>query len=181
MKQKHFIPFFLMLLCINCMRPTHSRKTQEAIIDVTNERLYLAPLINKTGFEKMPNWPQTSHEQKALLKNLSTIWKELKSEFRRCEKFSNYKIVENDEDPSIRISITLNESTINNDSLFIPVEMQVERIPDGKFYIYTISTSAIIPLLNSANSNTLYNFGTMLSGYRRNFPYQSIVSFFYAH
>lgn len=170
-----FTLFFLLCFC------TSSRKNRgiEATIPVENERIYIAPLINQTGIEKMQGWPENYYEQNALLKNLTLIWKRLKSELQRCEKFGYYTVVDNDEHPTVRVSITLDKIEVTPDSLLIPVNMQIEHIPTTKFLLYTVPTASSVPLKNSSDLTSYAWLQSILSEYRRIFPYKFVVSFFY--
>ena len=151
--------------------------TDEATIPVAYERLYLAPLVSEAGLENLEGWPQDPAQQEVLLKTVSDIWNKLKAEFRKCEKLGLYEMVENSEDPSMRISVIIISAQLNGDSLRMPVRLQAERIPDGQRYIYTIPAIAQTP----RQENKFHFWGLLLSQYRRNFPYKSIVSFFYSH
>jgi hypothetical protein len=151
----------------------------EATIPVENERLYIAPLINQTGIEKMKKWPQNYTEQNSLLTNFTLIWKQLKSEFQRCEKYGYYTVVDNDEHPTVRVSITLDKIELTSDSLLIPVNMQVEQIPSAKFLLYTVPTSSPVPQKISSDQSSYIWLESILSEYRRLFPYKFVVSFFY--
>jgi hypothetical protein len=174
----NFASIFVILI-ITCS--SHKRDSRNAIatISVENERIYIAPLINQTGIEKVDGWPQSEYEQKVLLKQFTILWELLKSELQRCEKYGYYTVVEDDQNPSVRISITLDKFQLTEDSLLIPVNMQVEHIPDAKFFIYTLPTSSKLPSNLSRNQSSIQKLGMILSEYRRKFPYQLIVSFFY--
>jgi hypothetical protein len=151
----------------------------QATIPVENERIYIAPLINQTGIEKMKKWPQNYTEQNSLLKNFTLIWKQLKSELQRCEKYGYYTVVDNDEHPTVRISITLDKIELTSDSLLIPVNMQVEHIPSAKFLLYTVPTSSPVQQKVSSDHSSYIWLESILSEYRRLFPYKFVVSFFY--
>lgn len=179
---KHcFLYFSLLVMFIFHECSIHGRgdKNAKAIIPVENERIYIAPLINQTSIEKTEGWPQNQHEQKVLLKNFTSLQNQLKSEFRRSEKFGYYTVVENDQNPTIRVSITLDKLQLTEDSLQIPINMQVEHIPDAKFLIFTIPASSSIPENISAKKSSASKLGLILTEYRRKFPYHLIVSFFH--
>lgn len=171
--------FILIIFTSDCSIHGRTGSSTTATIPVENERIYIAPLINQTGIEKTEGWPRTSYEQRMLLKHFTTIWNQLKSELRRCEKFGYYTVVENDQNPTVRISITLDKLLLTADSLLIPVNMQVEHIPDAKYFIYTLPTSSGLPSDISEKNSLTLKLGLILSEYRRRFPYQLIVSFFY--
>ncbi|HEX2959490.1 MAG TPA: hypothetical protein VHO70_21830 [Chitinispirillaceae bacterium] len=170
-----FPALFLLLFC------SSSRKSRsiEAAIPVENERIYIAPLINQTGIEKIKVWPQNYNEQNSLLKNFTFIWKQLKSELQRCEKFGYYTVVDNDEHPTVRISITLDKIVLTSDSLLIPVNMKVEHIPTAKFFMFTLPTASPTPQKISADQPSIIWLESILSEYRRLFPYKFIAGFFY--
>jgi hypothetical protein len=172
------LDIYLVILC-NCIAPRRNVIEGIATIPVEHERLYLAPLKNDVSLESLESWPQEPAKQKILLKNISDIWKKLKSEFIRCEKFGLYKIVEDTEHPTVRISVTL-ISIEENSSLSIPVRLEVERLPDGHHSVYTVPAYAAAPV--SKKDTNPFNYANRLfSNYRRNFPYIQIVSFFYPH
>ncbi len=168
-----------MLILLFCCTGGRKQRGIDTTIPIENERIYIAPLINQTGIEKLKGWPQNTIEQNSLLKNFTLIWKQLKSELQRCEKFGYYTVVENDEHPTVRLSIMLDKIELTPDSLLIPVNMQVEQIPTAKFLLYTIPTSASVPQKISSDQSSYIWLESLLSEYRRLFPFKFVVSFFY--
>jgi hypothetical protein len=177
MKNYRFYILTVLILFFYCAGGKKHRGI-EATIPIENERLYIAPLINQTGIEKMSGWPQNYVEQNSLLKNFTFIWNQLKSELQRCEKYGNYTVVDNDEHPTVRVSITLNNIELTSDSILIPVNIQVEQIPTAKFLLYIIPTSSPVPRKISSDQSYIW-FESILTEYRRLFPYQFFAGFFY--
>ncbi|MDO5575638.1 MAG: hypothetical protein Q4F84_01050 [Fibrobacter sp.] len=175
--------FFLLsisILCVcSCTASIENLPESTAAIPVQNETLYLAPLQNDVYLENINFWPSDPSRQKILLKNFSDIWKLLKKEFVRCEKFGFYKMVEESEHPTARISVTLLSVQEENDSLFIPVKLEIEHIADGINSIYTVPACAALP--QKQKNKPLRYLNKAFSDYKRNFPYEQIVSFFYPH
>lgn len=173
------LPGIYLLVYCSCIASRRNVTEGVATIPVEHERLYLAPLKNDVSLENLDFWPQEPSKQKILLKNISDIWKKLKSEFKRCEKFGLYKMVDDTEHPTVRISVTL-ISVEESDSLSIPVRLEVERLPDGHHSIYTVPAYASVPV-SKKDSEPFSYANRLFSDYRRNFPYIHIVSFFYPH
>lgn len=173
MKKNILFLFLLFFLCT----PKHVR-FEPAIIPAAYEKLYLAPLISEAQLEQLKGWPVDAPTQQILMNYILEIKENLKEEFLRCEKFGYYEMVEDTEsNPTMRISVTLLNADLQNDTLKIPVNMRVERLPDGKEFIYSlpaISTS-------SKSDDPLHFLGSLLHNYKQRFPYKELVSFFYPH
>lgn len=152
----------------------------EAAIPVVDERLSLSPLISEARMEDLPNWPKNPREQKILLKNFNKIWGEVLAEFRRCQKLGLYIMVEDTDNPTIRISIVLTDIEYINDTLYLPVRLQVERLRDDQRFIYTLPAKASVGTPMKKASPYHY-YGVLLTKYRKKFPHKDIVSFFYRH
>lgn len=163
-----------------CLPPPKIETFAEAAISVSQERLSLSPLISEARLQDLPNWPDDPKQQKILMHNLNDIWVELLSEFRRCQKFGLYSMVEDNDNPTFRISIILATIELQNDTLLLPVRLQAERLRDDQRFVYTLpaQASAGPPPDKSAS---FHYYGLLLSRYRRNFPIRDIVSFFYRH
>ena len=167
-----------LLFSLSCVHQVHNRPELEpATIPVENERLYLAPLVVEASLENLSGWPQDPTRQKILLKTVNDIWNRLKGEFRRCEKLGLYEMVEDTQNPSMRISVTIISAEIVDDTLRMPVRLQAERLPDGQKFIYSIPALATAP----SHENDFHFLGLLLGDYKRNFPGKLLVSFFYPH
>lgn len=178
---KTFLSLLLTISIIGFCSCTASIKnlpdSSTAAIPVKNETLYLAPLQNDVHLENIELWPSDPSKQKILLKKFSDIWKLLKKEFVRCEKLGFYRMVEESEHPTARISVTLLSVHEENDSMFIPVKLEIERLTNGINSIYTIPVCAALP----KRHKTFHYLNKTFSDYKKNFPYEQIVSFFYPH
>jgi hypothetical protein len=89
-------------------------------------------------------------------------------DLRDCEDF---------EAPTMIISVVISSAELVEDTLYMPIRLQAERIPDGQHFIYTIPAHAHTP----KQTNDFHRIGLLLSNYKRSFPYKLLVSFFYAH
>lgn len=151
-----------------------------ATISVVDERLNLSPLVSEAHIEKLPEWPTAPEQQKILLKNFDDIWNKLHAEFRRCQKYGLYRMVDDNDNPTVRISVVLSEVTMTADTLSMPLRLQAERLRDDQRFIYTIPAKAYISS-SDRSVQPFHYYGQLLSAYRRNFPVRDIVSFFYQH
>ena len=156
------------------------RPTGTATIPVMHERLYLSPLTNESPIERLPGWPAESYRQKILLRSFREVSDKLNSEFIRCEKYGLYTMVSDAGEATVRISVTLLPYTFTNDTLKMPVRLQAERIPDGQKYIYSLDAFATAPP-GFGSSDSFHRLGLLFSDYRRHFPCDTLVSFFYSH
>lgn len=167
---------FIAVLFLSCS-PKRLR-FEPAIIPAAYEKLYLAPLISESQMEQLESWPHDASTQQILMNYILGIQELLKEEFLRCEKFGYYQMVEDTEsNPTMRISVTLLKADLRNDTLKIPVNMRVERLPDGKEFIYSLAAISSSP----KKSNPLSYLKSLLHKYKQRFPYKELVSFFYPH
>jgi len=173
-----YIFCYLWLLLFWQCTPPQQRYDGPTTIPVENERICLAPLVIRAELESIDGWPNDPIRQKIILRQLTGIWNKLLAEFHRCEKLGLYQMVDDHEDPTVRISITLISNEFKSDTLYIPVRLQAESLHDGRRYIYTLQAKA---WSKNKKSNSYHYIGRLLSQYRKNFPYRSLVSFFYPH
>lgn len=167
-------------LALFCTIPPKIVTYVSATIPVVDERLSLSPLISEAHLEKLPEWPSNPEQQKILLEAFDDIWNKLLAEFRRCQKYGFYTMVDDNDNPTIRISVTLTDFEFNNDTLKMPIRLQAERLSDDQRFIYKVPATAAITS-SQRNANPYHFYGQLLSEYRRCFPYKILVSFFYRH
>ena len=176
--------FGIIIICfvfsLGCTMPPPDETYVEAAIPVTEERISLSPLISEAQIEKLPDWPADPSQQRILLNSLNGIWNLLLAEFRRCQKYGLYTIVDDNDNPTMRISIVLTPFTYNNDTLSLPVRLQAERLRDDQRFTYTLPAFAYLPP-PGRKLQSYHFYGQLLTDYRRRFPYAVLVSFFYRH
>ncbi|MBN1578795.1 MAG: hypothetical protein JW913_19705 [Chitinispirillaceae bacterium] len=168
-------------LLAGCMPPHRSETyVAAATIPVADERLCLSPLISEAQVEHLPDWPSDPQQQKILLKTFDEIWERLQAEFRRCQKYGLYTMVDDYDNPTVRISVILTTVQFVKDTLSMPVRLQAERLRDDQRFIYTLPAIAVIQSEKKA-SQPFHYYGQLFSDYRRRFPYTVLVSFFCRH
>jgi len=163
-----------------CMPQRRIDTYVEATIPVAEERLSLSPLIMEATFEHLTGWPRDPERQKILLENFTDIWKKLLSEFRRCQKYGLYTVVDDNADPTIRIAVVVSSVEIRNDTLFMPGRIEAERLRDDQRFTVTVPVVATVS--GSAKSHEPFHYyGNLMSDYSRRFPFTELVSYFYRH
>jgi len=172
---RNILLFIAVVFCF--CSPKHLR-IEPAIIPAAYEKLYLAPLISEAQMEQLDGWPYDAPTQQILMNYILGIQELLKEEFLRCEKHGYYEMVEDTEScPTMRISVTLLKADLRSDTLKMPVNMRVERLPDGKEFIYSLTAISTSP----KKRNPLAYLESLINNYRQRFPYKELVSFFYPH
>ena len=175
---------FLLSVCVSflvsCVSSGKIVTYVAATISVVDERLSLSPLVSEARIEELPEWPSAPDQQKILLKNFDDIWNRLLAEFRRCQKYGLYRMVDDNDNPTVRISVVLSEVTMTGDILSMPIRLQAERLRDDQRFIYTIPARAHTSS-SDRSTKPFHYYGRLLSAYRRDFPFRDIVSFFYQH
>jgi hypothetical protein len=151
-----------------------------AAIPVAEERLSLSPIISEVETGNLPGWPSDPNQQKILLKTFNEIWLRLLSEFRRCQKYGLYAMVEDNDNPTMRISVTITAMELVGDTLSMPIRLQAERLRDDQRFSYTLPVKAYASS-QKREENPFHYYGQLFADYRRSFPYKVLVSYFYEH
>jgi hypothetical protein len=167
------------LFCV-CTPVRRSNTYVAAAIPVVDERLSVSPIISEVATQNLPEWPTDPARQQILLQTFNDIWQRLQSEFRRCQKYGLYTMVEDNDNPTIRISVVITAIELHNDTLSMPIRLQAERLRDDTRFIYTLPATAVVPP-RKRNRQPFYYYGQLLSRYAHTFPYGVLVSFFYEH
>ena len=177
MKNNLFIVVVVLIQIASCVSNRVIVRTDPPTIPVPNERLYLAPIILNADLGQLDGWPEDQAQQKVLLENFTDMHKKIKAEFRRCEKFGMYTVVDDTGNPTVRISIEILSADLTNDTLKMPVQLQAEKLHSDQKYIYSLPVSA-----STENQQNRFRYsGMLLTNYKRLFPYNLLVSFFYSH
>lgn len=168
------ILFFI--LSINCS--SHLVNQNSRAIIITHQNLYLAPIEGLDILESNKLWPKNNRLKIFLLNSMEQLYKNLLSEFRRCEKFGLYTMVDSTLSSTITINLTIQTSEQKHDTLFIPIIISTHHIASKKTESHSIESIGICP--QDSSMTPLQMLGSTLADYQRNFPYQKIVKTFYA-
>lgn len=151
-----------------------------AAIPVADERLSLSPIISEAATDNLPDWPNDPRQQEILLRTFNGIWSRLLAEFRRCQKYGLYTIVEDNANPTMRISVTITAMELAGDSLSMPIRLLAERLRDDQRFSFTLPVKAKTSGPKK-DYQPFHYYGNLLAGYARTFPYRVLVSYFYEH
>ena len=170
-------PLVMMLLCTPA--PREERAAAALVIPSVNERIWVAPLIDKCELEQLPGRPRDSVEKSILKRQFDEISVNLLAEFRRCEKFGLYQTVDDSLRATMRVFVTLFPGTLTRDTLTLPVTLHVESKPASKRYDATFYAVAPVPA-TERETNPFHYAGILQGELCTSFPYRKIVYLFYS-
>jgi hypothetical protein len=165
----------MFLLLLTCTLPPGNTPEQEHITTPPAEKIYIAPIVNNAHFQLLPGWPRDPQKESAILNNIINIRKQLKSMVKSSECLDKFEEVEDNEQPSMRISVIIKSAIIKGDSLQIPVQVEIERISDGMIKSYSINSTAVMEKSDPKKTETLVEH--LFTVYYKKFPYITVLSF----
>jgi hypothetical protein len=165
----------MLLLLFKCTPPPGNYPAQEHVTTPLMEKIYIAPIVNNANFQLLPGWPFNPQKESAILNNIANIQKQLKSIVKSSECSDKFAVVEDSEQPSMRISIIIKSALIKGDSLQIPVQVEIERISDGMIKSYSINSSAVIEKSDIKKTEPLVE--RLFTVYYKKFPYATVLNF----
>jgi|GEM_PF-1084485 len=162
-----------------CTPPPQAVKPQGSQkINIQHEKLIILPFTGLETFARMSGWPSDSGEIAALVSMLAPLYDDLVAEFRRCEKFGMYTVVDSLHGPTVVVQPQFAFEAVRNDSLFIRVILNIEnKATEKKASIEIRAWGLFDPSMR--NARPLNRIGLALASYRRLFPYKKAVAFFY--
>jgi len=169
-----------MFLLVNIFQCGSRGPTQKSdTIDIKHQNVYLRPLEGIDMVKTSTFWPENRDIEKILLEYMQEMWNNLLVEFRRCEKYGLYKMVDSSGAPTVVITVKIGSSKIRNDTLSMPVTIKTFIKSMKQTYTLSVDAYGIGSQDSTSESNQLYYLGAMFADYKRKFPYQKAVSAFY--
>ena len=157
------------------MTPSHSAV---AAIPVAGEKIFVGPPLDSSNIRGLDGWPDDKSSQDLLLINYRTMYKNLLVEFRRSEKFGLYEIVDDSLAATTVISPVLLRSSLNKDTLTLPVCLTVKQRGSKKVVVHTIPARGVYRA-HSKPKSPFHFLDALLADFCRTFPYKSAVGAFY--
>ena len=157
--------------------PGENRTGAQSSVPAENERLWIAPFINKTRLEDLEGWPRDSLERSILRRHVDGIGKKLLSEFRRCEKYGLYKMVDDSSSATMRLLVTLDGYTRTKDTLTVPVLLHVASRSNPRVYDFIFYPCAG-GVTDKNGSSPFHYAGDLVAELCSSFPYREIVYHF---
>ncbi|MCU0609182.1 MAG: hypothetical protein MUF22_05400 [Chitinispirillaceae bacterium] len=174
------LPFLACTIIIGVCSAAQPAKNRDSVfIYAVNERVWLAPLENNTGITLINEWPEDTMLGSVLLRHFDDIHEGVAAEFRLCEKFGLYAMVEDSGQATTRVKVILDGFSRAGDSLIINVECLIDqRVQHNKVRLKYHSAAYAPP--PDKNTGKYQYSGMILANYRSSFPYRDIVYPFYS-
>ena len=148
------------------------------MVSLANEKVLVGGLTDSSALQTLDGWPADPATQKLLLSHFDELRRSLIAEFRRCEKFGYYEVVDDSAAASVRILITLRPHSFVKDTLGIPVRIELRHRVGIDTYSNSVSAFGIYKAQSKPRS-PLHYLDNLLADYRRSFPYRKLVALFY--
>lgn len=171
------LPFLMATVLFSCTAHLVNRNSSSAV-QIQYQKVFLKPIEGISCITESRFWPDTLCEKAMVSDNMNQLWKNLLSEFRRCEKYGLYTMVDSMESYSVEVSVKLISAVLQGDTLSIPLNVTIENKVFSQNNTYQIPAHGICyPYTDTMPA--CYRIGSGISDYKRCFPYQEIVSKIY--
>ncbi len=158
---------------------SHLTSRDPDVIEVKHHTIYLQPIKGLQQLELNELWPKNKIKGSFLTENILQIWKHLLSEFRRCEKYGLYTMVDSTVSSTVHITPQIITMRVRNDTLHIPIKIETFNTAEKISASLTIHAFGLCPS-DTSDTVTFQKLSVALADYRRTFPYQETVSHFYS-
>ncbi len=148
------------------------------VISLGNEKVYLSPIVDSSSLQSLEGWPKDSQTARLLLSHFDELHDNLIAEFRRCEKFGYYEMVDDSAAATVRIQLVTLPYSFVKDTLTIPVRVEIHHRTGIDTFTRTVRASGIYRPASKPESPLAY-VDNLLADYRRYFPYRTLVALFY--
>jgi len=72
----------------------HAKTGTAAMVSLANEKVLLSPLVDSSSLQTLSGWPKDSATRSLLLVHFRELHDALVAEFRRCEKYGYFEVVD---------------------------------------------------------------------------------------
>jgi hypothetical protein len=169
------IAMFIISLCLSFV---FSAPRTAHFVSIAAQKVYICPLKDSSMLSSFEGWPKEESSQKLLTSHFDNVYKNLFAEFKRCEKYGFYEMVEDSIKATVNLIFTIKQYNYQKDSLFLPVRIELKHKSGIDTYTNTIIAYGIYKPKSKPKSQFHY-LNHLLADYRRNFPYKKIASLFY--
>jgi len=169
---KKILLLFFIMMVVNCS--LISRKASSpSDINASKQKIYIAPLLNTANLDSLPSWPVDKKREGVLLKKIAGIRKILISKIRQSDCANTVQIVQNSDQPDYRVSITLLSVSLINDSLTIPLRVEIENIHNGSIRSFSMNSTGMYR--TKPKKINVSAVDSLFSRYQMSFPYVTII------
>lgn len=174
---KIFIPVFLAIFFHGCASNLATRKP--AVIEVKHQKIHLQSIKGLEKLESSEYWPDSTWQGKFLIENMQQVWKNLLGEFRRCEKYGLYTMVDSTASSTVDIIPEVIYSRIKKDTLFISLGIKTFYQVNKRSNTMTVDAYGLFKQ-DTKEAVTVRALVSAFADYRRRFPYEKVVSTYYS-
>jgi hypothetical protein len=177
---KQFFRLFL-YVCITALfscNPSARKSEGVQAVPSSNEKIWLAPIVNNSGITAFDEWPEDTMQANILLRHFDEIRIRLLSEFRRCEKYGHFQTVDDSLQSTIRVFVSLAKRRMRGDTLRLSVSVLVTSPLEDQRWTFSQEFSAAAPA-ERKGSEPFHYIGLLLVDLCNSFPYRQIVYPFY--
>jgi hypothetical protein len=157
----------------------HARHRPAGVVSLANEKVYINPFTDSSSLQTCVGWPKDSSSQRLLGHHFQDCYKNLFAEFKRCEKFGFYEMVEDSSAATVRIMVTIRMHSLTQDTLRFPVRIELKHSSGLDTYQNTIEGSGVYRVKSKPKS-PFHKLDYLLADFRRHFPYVKVVALFYS-
>lgn len=174
---KKILLISLFLLLFSCASNLATKRP--AAIEVKHENICLQPIKGLEKLESSEYWPDSIWQGKLLIENMQQMWKNLLGEFRRCEKYGLYTMVDSTASSTVDITPEVIYSRIKKDTLFVSIGIKTYHKESKRSS--TMSVDAYGLFKNDVKEAvTIQDLVSVFTDFRRRFPYGKVVSAYYS-
>jgi hypothetical protein len=155
-----------------------ARPRPAAVVSLANEKVYLCPFTDSSGLQSFDGWPKEPASQKLLSRHFSDCYKNLFAEFKRCEKYGFYEMVEDSSASTVRIRLFIRHYSYVKDTLHFPVRIELRHTTGLDTYTNTIDGAGVYRVKSKPKS-PFHRLDYLCADFRRHFPYAKVAALFY--
>jgi hypothetical protein len=168
---------FIIVCCLFVSLPC-ARNRPAAVVSLANEKVYINPFTDSSGLQSFDGWPKAPSSQKLLGHHFQDCYKNLFAEFKRCEKFGFYEMVEDSSAATVRIRLTIRPYYFAKDTLHFPVRIELKHTSGLDTYTNTVEGAGVYRVKSKPKS-PFHKLDYLLADFRRHFPYARVAALFY--
>jgi hypothetical protein len=156
----------------------HAKTGAAAMVSLANEKVLLSPFIDSSSLQTLSGWPKDSATRSLLLVHFRELHDALVAEFRRCEKYGYFEVVDDSAAATVRVQCIIRPYSFAKDTLTMPVRIELHHRVGVDTYTNTMGAAGVYKAASKPKSQ-LHYIDNLLADYRRSFPCRKLVALFY--
>jgi hypothetical protein len=168
------------VLCVLVTTALAFSKPTAPMVSLANEKVLICSPIDSSSLQTISGWPSDSATRRLLLGHFVELHRNIVAEFRRCEKFGYFEVVDDSLAATVRVLLILRPNSFVKDTLTIPVRIELHHRVGVDTYTNTIVASGVYRAPSKSKSPIHY-LDNLLADYRRSFPVRKLAALFYPH